>query len=261
MSGKYQAPSVRKAFSILRQIARSPKGLNLSHLANQLEMSKGTAHGIISAMVEEGALIRDPSSKRYFLGPTLFELGKTAYSELDLREIARPIMEKLMEQTGASVFFGIPNGRRVSILDVVESNHNLKITAPRGSTIPLLAGAIGKIFLASMDPEQANSMIVEKGIPRFTARTITDPDAYLIAVSRAKENGYASDDEEYIDGVRAAAAPIRGKQGKLYAIWAVGFKSALDDHMMGILEAEIREAAGKIAQQINNRPLFTPPNA
>ena len=261
MSGKYQAPSVGKAFSILRQIARSPKGLNLSYLANQLKMSKGTAHGIIGAMVEEGALIRDTSSKRYFLGPTLFELGKAAYSELDLREIVGPIMEELMEQTGTSVFFGISNGRRVSILDVVESNHDLKITAPRGSTVPLLAGAVGKIFLASMDPEQANSIIGEKGIPRFTARTVTDPDAYGLEVSRAKKNGYASDDEEYIDGVRAAAAPIRGKLGRLYAIWAVGFKSALDDHMMRILETEILEAAEKLTQQINDPPPFTPPNA
>ncbi len=260
MSGKYQAPSVRKAFSILRRIARTAKGLNLSHLANELEMSKGTAHGIISAMIEEGALIRDPSSKRYFLGPTLFELGKAAYSELDLREITRPIMERLMERTGASVFFGIPNGRRVAVLDVVESNHNLKITAPRGSTVPLLAGAVGKIFLAAMDPEQANRIIGEKGIPRFTDRTITDPEAYRIQVSRAKKNGYASDDEEYIDGVRAAAAAVRGKRGELYAIWAVGFKSALDDRMMKMLEMEIRKAAGKIAQQISEPPPFTPPS-
>ena len=156
MSGKYQAPSVRKAFLILRLISKEEGGLSISYLANRLEMSKGTVHGIISALVETGALIRDPSSKKYSLGPTLFELGKSAYSELDLREIARPVMKTLMQRTGTSVFMGIPNGRRVSILDVMESNNDLKITAPRGSTIPFMAGAIGKVFLAAMDPYRRN---------------------------------------------------------------------------------------------------------
>lgn len=261
MSGKYQAPSVKKAFLMLRQVAKAEKGLSISYLANHLAISKGTVHGIVNALVETGALIRDPSSKKYSLGPTLFELGKSAYSELDLREIARPIMKNLMERTGTSVFFGIPNARRVSILDVVESNHNLKITAPRGSTIPILAGAIGKIYLASLSSAQAISMIGEQGIRKFTDHTITDPDAYLLEIEKAKEKGYAADDEEYIDGVRAAAAPIQGKRGTLYAIWGVGFKSALNDQMMEVLTTEIREAARKITQQIKAEPSFTPPNA
>ncbi len=261
MSGKYQAPSVKKAFLILRQIARAEKGLSISYLANDLEISKGTVHGIVGALVETGALLRDPSSKKLSLGPTLFELGKSAYSELDLREIARPVMKKLMERTGTSVFFGIRNGKRISILDVVESNRDLKITAPRGSTIPLLAGAAGKVFLAAMDQAQAARIISDKGIPEFTDRTIADPDAYLHEIRLTKERGYAGDDEEYIDGVRAAAAPIHGKRGTLYAIWAVGFKSALDDQMMEILKAEIQKAARTITQQIKEQPRFNPPTA
>jgi len=261
MSGKYQAPSVIKAFLMLRLISKTEKGLGISYLANHLDMSKGTVHGIISALVETGALIRDPSSKKYSLGPTLFELGKSAYSELDLREVARPIMKTLMERTGTSVFVGISNGNRVSILDVVESNHNLKITAPRGTTVPFLAGAIGKVFLASMDPAQAAGIIRERGLPRFTDRSITDADAYLLEVQKTKEQGYGTDDEEYIAGVRAAAAPILGKRGTLYAIWGVGFKSALLDHKMVELTEGIQAAAREITCRIKEQPVFTPPNA
>ena len=259
MAGKYQAPSVRKAFLMLRLISKSEQGLGISHLATHLEMSKGTVHGIVSALVETGALIRDPSSKKYTLGPTLFELGKSAYSELDLREIARPSMKSLMQRTGTSVFVGIQNGRRVSILDVMESNRDLKITAPRGTTIPFLAGATGKVFLASMDSTQAASFIKENGIPRFTDHTITDPDEYLIQIQRTRKNGYGIDDEEYIAGVRAAAAPIQGKRGTLYAIWGVGFKSALDDERMAELTTGIQEAAEEINALIKEQPLFTPP--
>jgi len=250
-----------KAFSMLRLISKAETGLGISHLANSLEMSKGTVHGIVSALVETGALIRDPTTKKYTLGPTLFELGKSAYSELDLREIARPIMTVLMERTGTSVFMGVPNGNRVSILDVVESNRNLKITAPRGTTIPFLAGAIGKVFLASMAPDEAAGIVKKKGLPRFTDHTLTNPDEYLNQVQLTREQGYGADDEEYIDGVRAAAAPIQGKRGRRYAIWGVGFKSDLDDERMAELTTGIQEAAEEINALVKAQPLFIPPTA
>jgi len=250
-----------KAFLMLRLISKVEGGLGISRLADHLNMSKGTVHGIIGALLATGALIRDPSSKKYSLGPTLFELGKSAYSELDLREIARPIMKILMQKTETSVFFGILNGTRVSILDVVESDHNLKITAPRGTTIPFLAGAIGKVFLASMDPDQAEKIVREKGTPRFTDHSITDLDAYLLEVQKTKDQGYGVDDEEYIAGVRAAAAPILGKRGTLYAIWGVGFKSALENQKMLGLTDGIQKAAREITRRINEDPIFTPPNA
>ncbi len=256
MAGKYQAPSVRKAFHMLRLISKANQGLGISHLANRMEISKGTVHGIISALEDLGALIRDPSSKKYTLGPTLFELGKSAYAELDLRDLARQPMERLMQQTSTSVFVGIPNGDRVTILDVVESNRNLKITAPRGSTVPFLAGAIGKIFLAAMDEEKALNIINKNGIPRFTENTITDPEQYLLHIRRARQEGYADDDEEYIAGVRAAAAPIMGKQGILSAIWAVGFKTALDDEKMSDLINAIQEAAQEINARVREHPLL-----
>ena len=256
MVEKYQAPSVRKAFLMLRLISKTNQGLGISHLANRLEMSKGTVHGIISALEELGTLIRDPLSKKYTLGPTLFELGKSAYSELDLRDLARPLMERLMERTQTSVFVGIPNGDRVTILDVVESNRNLKITAPRGSTIPFLAGATGKIFLAAMDNGQAADIINKNGIQRFTENTITDPSQYLLQVDHARREGYADDDEEYIAGVRAAAAPIMGKRGILSAIWAVGFKTALNDERMADLINAIQEAAQEINARIKKQPLL-----
>jgi IclR family KDG regulon transcriptional repressor len=260
MSKKYHAPSVQKAFLMLRLISRTKQGMGISQLAGSLEMSKGTVHGTISVLEELGALIRDPFSKKYTLGPTLFELGKSAYAELELEEIARPVMEKLMKRTGTSVFVGITNGQRVTILDIVESNLDLKITAPRGSTVPLLAGAIGKVFLAAMDKRQA-AEIIRKGLPSFTENSITNPDEYVVQLELTRKKGYAVDDEEYIAGVRAAAAPLQGKQGKGYAIWAVGFKSVLSDDNMLKLTTNIMEAARLINGQLKDQLLLNPPTA
>jgi len=253
MATKYQAPSVKKAFQILKLISGANRGLGITDLANSLEMSKGTVHGIISALEDSGAIMRDPVTKKYTLGVTLFELGKLAYSQIDLKDLARPVMEDLMEKTEESVYVGVMNGDHITILDIVESSHDLKITSPKGTAIPLLAGAVGKVVLASLERSQVLNIIRRDGLPRFTEYTITGPERYLEEVETAKKRGYATDYEEYISGVRAIASPIRGWKPLISAIWVVGFKTSLNDHKMEDLIPATREAAEEISRRIEEQ--------
>ena len=250
---KYGAPSVKKAFGILGAISSSKEGLGVSELAKALRMAKSTVHGMTSALEEVGAVMRDPLTKKYKLGFTLLEIGRSAYAQIDLKTSARPVIEDLMEKTQASVFIGILMDGHVTILDIVESRQDLKITAPVGSTIPLFAGAVGKVFLASMDQEQAAGIIKSKGLPRFTANSIVDAKIYIKELDRVRENGYAVDDEEYIMGVWAVASPLAGLGQLRSAIWAVGFKASLDAKMMKTITGETQKAAKTISRRIQDQ--------
>ena len=252
---RYGAPSVKKAFAILSAISSSKEGLGVSELARGLNMAKSTVHGMTSALEEVGAVMRDPRTKKYKLGFTLLEIGRSAYSQIDLETSARPIMEDLMEKTQTSVFLGILNWDHVTVLDIVESRQDLKITAPVGTTMPLFAGAVGKVFLASMDEEQAVKIVNSKGLPRFTENSIVDPKLYFQELKQVRQKGYAVDDEEYILGVRAVASPIKGLGQLRSAIWIVGFKASLDEKMMKTLTSETQEAAEAISQKIQEQLL------
>ena len=147
MTEKYKAPSVKKAFQILRLISMAEQDIGISDLAKRLKISKGTIHGITTALEEEGAVRRDPTTKRYALGYTLFELGRRTNMPMDLKQVARPFMEKLMQETKVSVFLGVFNRDHVTVIDGVESISDLKITAQTGTNLPLLAGATGKVSI------------------------------------------------------------------------------------------------------------------
>lgn len=255
MSGKYQAPSVKKAFQILKLISDTDGGIGISELSKSLGIGKSTVHGITVALEELGTLIRDPVTKRYTLGFTLLELGRSAHSQIDLKDVTRPVMEDLMERTRESVFVGVLNGERVTILDIVESKQDLKMTSTRGSTIPLLAGAVGKVFLANMGDERAMEIIQKKGLPRFTEHSISDPQRYLQAIKVAREKGYATDYEEYILGVRAVASPIKGENHLISAIWVVGFKTSLDDQKMKMVINATKESAEEISRRIHEEAI------
>ncbi|MGB7572757.1 MAG: helix-turn-helix domain-containing protein, partial [Thermodesulfobacteriota bacterium] len=129
----YSAPSVKKAFQILSAISDASNGLGISDLAKQLKIGKSTVHGITSALEELGVLVRDPHHKKYSVGYALLELGRRAHTRIKLRDVARIPMERLMEKVGETVFLGIMNGDHITILDVVESHHEMKITSPPGT--------------------------------------------------------------------------------------------------------------------------------
>ena len=250
MADSYKAPIVGKAFQVLHLISKNPEGVKLSHLARDLGFGKSTVFGIASALEETGAVMRDPRSKKYTLGMTLFELGRSAYERIDLKDVARPHMEDLMAETRESVFLGVKNVDHVTILDIVESNQDLKITSPVGTTIPILAGATGKIFLADMNRDQAARIVHENGLPRFTEQSIIDPEHYFQELQQVRKKGFATDDEEYISGVRAVAAPIRATDHPMSAIWIVGFKPSMSDEKMAQLVDQTISAADAISRRI-----------
>lgn len=250
---KYGAPSIKKAFGILSAVSASREGLGVSELAKNLRMAKSTVHGMTSALEEVGAVMRDPQTKKYKLGFTLLEIGRSAYAQIDLKTSARPVIEDLMEKTRTSVFLGILMDGHVTILDIAESRQDLKITAPVGSTIPLFAGAVGKVFLASMDEEQAAAIIRSKGLPRFTVNSIVDKESYFKELVQVREKGYAVDDEEYILGVWAVASPLTGLGQLRSAIWAVGFRASLDEKKIKTITGETRKAARAISRRIQEQ--------
>ncbi|NOX35119.1 MAG: IclR family transcriptional regulator [Deltaproteobacteria bacterium] len=254
MAKKYQAPIVKKAFIILDAVSKSSQGLRISEISSSLNISKSTVHGITAALEDRGAITRDSVSKRYTVGITLMELGKAAYERIDFKNIARPILEELMEECQESVFLGTRNGDRVTVIDIIESRKDFKITSPIGTALPLRAGATGKLFLSLMEPKDSEKYLHSKALIRYTPNTITDPAQYEKELEKVRKNGFATDDEEYISGVRAIAAPIKQYGAYTPAIWVVGFKASMSDKRIKSIIEQTRIAADKINKKLSIQP-------
>jgi DNA-binding IclR family transcriptional regulator len=132
----------------------------------------------------------------------------------------------------------------------VESQNEMKITSPPGTRLPLLAGATGKAFLSMLDEKVAREVIRKMGLLRYTSKSVTDSKRFLREVEETKERGYAIDDEEYLLGVRAVAAPIPISSHPPVAIWAVGFTSSLTDEKMGVIIPEVQKTAREISRAV-----------
>ncbi len=248
----YEAPSVKRAFQILDLVARRDNSLTISDLSRELGISKSTVHGIAQALEGIGAVVRNEDTKCYTLGMTLLQLAHTAYARIDLKDVARPVLEDLMKSTRQTVFLGLRSGDRVSIIDTVESTEDLKITAHIGARIPLLVGATGKVFMASLPERDVKQLIRTVGLRQNTEKSIIDPDQYLEEIRKVRKDGYALDHGEYLQGVKAVAAPIHAPGRPMCAIWVVGFSRSMKTEEMTAIAVETKGAAETISRKLDH---------
>ena len=201
--------------------------MTISELARQLGLNKGTVRDLLETLRAHGLLERDAERKQYRLGPRLARLGMAALGQLDLPSVAHPFLVDLAAETGGAVLLLVRQGDRATIVDKVDAGQlAVEVSATVGRRIPLAAGACGKIFLSYVQPAEREQFLLDSA--HGTPQTIRDPNRYAHELDRVRRLGYATDDEEYLPGVRATAAPIYDARGHLVAsVLVVGLTSSL----------------------------------
>lgn len=253
MPKEYVPQSILRAARVLELLATHKAPMRLSQISKTLEISKSSLLGVLSALERLHWLEREAGGAGYRLGRGLLELSKKAFGDWDLPVLARPLMEQLAERVGESVFLGVLQEEQVVILACVEGKGQMRVTSPAGTSLPFLAAALGKVLLASMNPQEAMALLESRGLRKFTERSISDPRQFMEEVERARSQGYAIDDEEYLRGIRAVAAPLLRSNRAIGAIWIVGFSSSLSLSSLHEAGRELVRTSSLLSRMISSQ--------
>ncbi len=241
MPTNYRAPAIGRAARILDYLASGGETPTLSQLSRDLGYGKSSTHGLLQGLEGLGWVAR--CRQGYRLGPAFLDLARKVAEAGDLATLARPHIERLAEELGEAVFVGEPRGDVVVVLGAAEGRGELRLSSRPGMEIPRHAGALGKVFLAALPADEAGAALADVTLPRFTERSITDPAHFLREVDFTRARGYALDDEEYLSGVRAVAAPVQRGAETVAALWVAGFASRLtDDRLRDAATLTVRAA-------------------
>jgi DNA-binding IclR family transcriptional regulator len=196
--------AVTKAFNVLRLLRRSQNAVSVSEVARSVRIAASTAHAILTELHAQGAVTQD-ADKRYRLGPATFYLG-AAFARS--APISRGIWNELTEvarELSVTAAIAVPWENHHLILNVHQHSDG-ELEVAFGGRVPIDAGSWGKAFFAwsQTDPGPAT---------RFTSKSVTDPAEYRAQVERARERGYATDNEEFTIGVGAVAAGVTSERG------------------------------------------------
>jgi DNA-binding IclR family transcriptional regulator len=205
-----------------------------------------------------GYVRQDPKTRNYSLGFKLVELGNLLLGQLDLRKEAEPILMDLAERTKETVHMVFLDRNEIVYIDKVELDRHpsgLRMASRVGLRNPAHSCAVGKVLLAHLPAEELDRIIKEKGLPKRTDNTITDPIQLREHLKLVRTQGYAIDDEENEKGVRCIAAPVFDEGGKAVAaisISTLAFR-VTKKVMQESLKKEVMEAALKISQRLGFR--------
>ena len=216
-------------------------------MADELSLTKSTAHRLATSLVERGYLSTVPRGG-YRLGPRLLDLGSRAQRQLDLVQVARPYLETLARGSGDTVHLGILSGDEALYLDKISGNRRIEISSRVGERQPLTTTGLGKALLLDESPERWSA--------RFRAeQPAGDAATWLHRMEGYAVGGHAFDLEENEDRIRCVAAPIRGAGGAIAgAISVSGAAQYMDDARMDALALEVRATADAIGMGLGWTP-------
>ncbi|SEG66021.1 DNA-binding transcriptional regulator, IclR family [Thermomonospora echinospora] len=194
-----------KVAAVLYSFTADDHGVGLAELGRRTGLAKGTLHRVLSEMVEVRLLER--TGNGYRLSGQVFQLGMRASVERGLLEIATPFLEDLYERTHELVHLGVLEGTEVVYVAKIGGHRQAVSPSRIGGRMPLHCTAIGKALLGSSPPELL-ARVVEAGLTRRTAHTITAPGLLRRQLERVSRSGVAFEVEESAAGIACVAAPV-----------------------------------------------------
>ncbi|MGW2329539.1 IclR family transcriptional regulator [Streptomyces sp. NPDC001700] len=243
--------SLERAAAMLRLLAGGERRLGLSDIASTLGLAKGTAHGILRTLQQEGFVEQDENSGRYQLGAELLRLGNSYLDVHELRARALVWTDDLARSSGESVYLGVLHQQGVLIVHHVFRPDDSRQVLEVGAMQPLHSTALGKV-LSAYDPV-AHSEAAEGDREPFTKRTVTEEDAFegVLALTRAR--GWGADVEETWEGVASVAAPVHDR--RRLPVGAVGITGAVervcdDGELRSELIAAVRDCARAVSRDL-----------
>lgn len=207
--------SVQRATDIISLFCRSPQRLGVTEIAGALRLNKGTAWGLVTTLEQQGFLHQDPDTRKYGVGPRLFELGMVYVGNLEINvKGARPA-QNLAARTGLTARIGILDSGSVLITHLAVPRSEDYLSHQIGPRTPAYCSAIGKAMLANMAQEELEEYLRTVQIVALTKSSITTSAQLRAEVEDARERGYAIAREEMIPGLAALGAPVYGRNRRL----------------------------------------------
>lgn len=216
-----QIPTNLRLLMLLEEVARAGVPVTPTALNDVLKLPKPTIHRLFATAEAEGFLQRDIDGRSYSPGRRMRQMAVSTLTSERVRNVRLGIMKSLATQVGETCNLAIPEREGMYYLDRVETHWPLRIQLPVGTQVPFHCTASGKMYLSSLSGAYLDRFLKNYPLERRTAKTITTIAALKTALATIRAQGYATDDEEFMDGMVAIAVPILDSRGRLLSTLSI----------------------------------------
>lgn len=204
----YPIASVDSALTLLSLV--SERDLRISEAAEVLGTARSTAHRLLAMLDYHGFAVQDEATKTYAAGPQLIKVGLSAVEGLSLRQLARPVLERICEEISETSHLARLFGTHVVFLDSVETSRGLRVGSRIGRFMYAHCTACGKAILAQLSHEELLGLYPDGKLEQMTQRSVATLDELEKELETILRRGYATNFGESEDDLVAVAAAIPG---------------------------------------------------
>jgi DNA-binding IclR family transcriptional regulator len=245
-----QSPTIQvieRMFLLIDILASSPDAMSLKQISQKSGLHLSTTHRILNDLAT-GHFVEHPEPGAYRLGMRLLELGNLVKGRLNVREAAVQPMQTLHKYIQQPVNLSLRQGDEITYVERAFSERSgMQVVRAIGGRAPLHLTSVGKLFLASDDPQEVRSYAVRTGLAGHTKNSLTQLPMLERELVKVRQQGYARDNEELEMGVRCIAAGVFDDQSRLVAGLSISAPSdRLRDDWLPRLQATAQQISAAL---------------
>lgn len=243
--------TLERSLDILETLARSEEPLGVTEIGNRIGLHKSTVYRILRTLCYRGYVEKEKERDRYRLGIKIVELGIRFFNDLEIRKIAANFLGLLAKSFDEVVHLVLPNDGEVVYIDRREGSQVISMHSKVGRRAPMHCTAVGKAILSTLPEEEVRHILKSKGMPKFTEKTITDPDVLIEQLREIEKLGFALEAEENEVGILCLGTPIFDYSGRaIGAISVSGPINRMREKGMERIGQEIKRAGQEISAKM-----------
>jgi DNA-binding IclR family transcriptional regulator len=245
----YLIQNVDLALRLLFFVEKEPR--TLDDLRKFTGLKNERLERILETFVDREWLTYSEESGRYMLGVRCFELGRSYFQHLDVRNLAKPLLKRLVDTVGENSYLTTRIGYEVIYMEKCEVEKEVGILSRFGRVLPMYASASGKIFLAYFDERELEDYFKKVKWIRYTDRTKT-PEEVREEIKTIRKEGFSVNIGEYEEDVVSVAAPVFDYAGKVsytISVVAPAFRVP-EEKLLGKLRSATVEAAHELSKRL-----------
>ncbi len=244
----YLIQNVDHALRILFLIEEEPR--SVEDLQRETGLKPERIERILEVFVDREWIAYHEESGKYMLGVKCFELGRSYFEHLDVRNLARPILRKVTDRLKENSYLTTRIGYEVLYIEKQEVEREVGILSRFGRVLPMYASASGKVFLAYFDERELEDYFRKVRWIKYTDSTKT-PDEIREEIEIIRERGYSVNLGEYEEDVVSIAAPVFDYAGKVnYTVSVVAPAHRVPEDL---LRSKFRDVVIDAAQELSKR--------
>ena len=216
----YIIQSVSHALDVLEEFQGDVDELGVTELSKKLKLHKNNVFRILATLQSRHYIEQNKANENYRLGLKCLHLGQTFIHQRGMLKQAKPILQELAAKTGETSYMSILRGNDVVYIDVVEPMTTVRVVSRIGLHLPVHATAAGKALIAFETEEDIRLRLGEE-LKDYTGNTLQDIEELIRDLDSVRDQGYATDLEEFELGLRCIASPVRDYTRKVIGALSV----------------------------------------